>query len=309
MLMNVEITYLEREARARRLLLEARGAGLPRRRRLEQHVVLDFLGVADAVANRFRHSRQDIHELRQVAYLGLTKAVKRFDPALSTGIVAFAVPTISGEIKRFIRDTSWTVRPPRSIQELALELHAWSAELFQTLEREPTPRDYARATGEPVSRVAEALQSSLAVWGAPAPRPFHDNLRSFTNDLEQIPSNEAPFEEADRSLLVSHALASLAVLDSRVIRMRFFEEMTQSEIATLIGVSQMQVSRMLERILAELREFLGTDALIELSEMPVAPVASAAPAERPQSPELPKQQAVLDLANRQTALLSAGLRR
>src|SRR5690606_5024522 len=137
----------DRRMRARRDLIRARTASSVERRRIRQRVVLEYLDVADAVAHRFRSAHEDPQDLRQVAYIGLTKAVSRYEPERGDDIVAFAVPTISGEIKRYLRDATWMVRPPRTLQERGLDVSRRIADLEQRLGREPTSSDLERDTG------------------------------------------------------------------------------------------------------------------------------------------------------------------
>lgn len=243
----------ERDERTRALLAEAHRGGRAKRRRIEQRVVLDYVEVADAVANRYRGTGLDIVELRQVAYLGLTKAVKRFDPARKRSIVAFAVPTIDGEIKHYLRDASWAVRPPRSLQELSLELNARIPELTQELGRRPTVDDLEEAIGRPADEIAEALRSGLGrvsvslsapvAGGGPRQLPLSDTLWE----------TDEGFERVELGLLVAQMLASLTPAERRLVRLRFFLDLTQAEIAARLDMSQMQVSRALTRVLALLR--------------------------------------------------------
>lgn len=243
----------ERERRAASLLSTARDAPKAVRRRLRQRVILEYLELADAVANRYRNPALDMRELRQVAYLGLTKAVRRFDPARGDGVVAFAVPTIAGEIKRFLRDTSWIVRPPRALQELSLEIGPRTAELEQRLGREPTLAELARATGRTASRVAEAVTCNLGrrPVSLDAPVPGDPTERILLGDA--LPSADTDFERAELAMLLNRALEALTPSERRIVHLRFFEELTQSEIAEEMEVSQMQISRLLRRILSALR--------------------------------------------------------
>ncbi len=219
--------------------------------------MLDHLELADALANRFRGTGADHRELRQVAYLGLVKAVQRFDPRTGTSLVAFAVPTILGELKRHLRDTSWAVRPPRALQELALEALDLAEELVQQ-RGTVTTRELARELRVPERRVEEALRCA-------------EHRRALSIDVpvsasdggpgavlgDTIPAETDAMEQAELRLLLAPALRDLSDTERRIVDLRFAQDRTQAEIAEVIGVSQMQVSRLLSRILAVLRAKLS----------------------------------------------------
>ncbi len=256
---------LARNARAVAMLISARSAPPEERVRLHQRVVLDYLDVAHAVAGRYRTRTQDFHDLQQVAYVGLTKAVKRFEPDRGSDIVSFVVPTISGEIKRYLRDATWAVRPPRGLQELRTELRTASSELAQLLGREPTPEELAEETGHPVEVVAEALRCGqgrrpLSLDASVASDP--DDHGAMTLG-ESLPAPSTDFEDADLALAVADACSALTPEERRIVHLRFFREFTQEQIARECGVSQMQVSRLLKRILRTLRERMSVSPLAE----------------------------------------------
>lgn len=249
----------ERDARALRLLSEARGAGFSRRRSLEERVILEYRGVAEALANRYRNTVREVHDLRQVAYLGLVKAVKRFDPEVQSSIVSYAVPTIAGEIKRYLRDASWDIRPPRGLQEFSLELQRVVPELRQNLGREPSPRDIAASTGRTVREVTEGLAVSHLRRVATTELTAGEQRDGYSSPSHLFAADEEGFRRVELSLLLTQVMRDLSATDRRVISMRFFDDMTQAQIAKELQVSQVQVSRMLERICANLRAALDSD--------------------------------------------------
>jgi len=249
-----------RNARAVALLIRARRASPRERRRIQQQVVLDYAEVARAVANRFRSPAQDYRDLCQVAYIGLTKAVQRFEPSRGRDIVSFAVPTISGEIKRYLRDSSWTVRPPRRLQELWTELSTELGDLEQRLGREPTIAELAAETGEPASLVAEALRCIQGRRPFSLDAPLEGSEGGESSALhEHLADEEAGFERVELALSVSAACRDLSQYERRILYLRFFEERTQAEIAAELGVSQMQVSRLLRAILRKMRSRLAAN--------------------------------------------------
>nr|WP_243752585.1 sigma-70 family RNA polymerase sigma factor [Leucobacter ruminantium] len=245
------------DARMEALLAAAASASDPARRRIHQRVTAEYLSLADAVANRFRTVADDIDDVRQAAYLGLAKAVRRFDPGQGSGFAAFAVPTISGEIKRHLRDYSWSVRPPRALQELTGELSDCASRLAQQLGREPTLAELACAVKRPRRIVAAAARCQLARTALSLDSTAHDGEDSSSEPLGALRPYEPAFEpRADALLVLMDAMQALTADERRIVRLRFAEDLTQAQIASDLGVSQMQVSRLLSRILAVLRERL-----------------------------------------------------
>jgi len=247
---------LSRNARTVALLNAAKRAAPRERRRLQQQVVLDYLEVARAVANRFRSANQDYCDLCQVAYVGLTKAVQRFEPARGQDIVSFAVPTISGEIKRYLRDSSWSVRPPRRVQELWVELRTESVALAQRLGRDPTVAELAQQTGRSPSLVAEALYCVRGKVPLSLDAPADGGgeaaaLRDLLND-----GDDPGFERVELAASIASACRELSEMERRILYLRFFEERTQTEIAAELGTNQMKISRLLRRILLKMRAAL-----------------------------------------------------
>jgi RNA polymerase sigma-B factor len=228
----------------------------PRRRDTEEAIVLQHLDLVDGLVRRLAGGYRDQGDLRQVGCIGLVKAVRRFDPVRGDNFVAFAVPTISGEIKRYLRDNGWFIRPPRRTQELRLAIAGVESDLAQHLRREPTATDLAEHLGAPRAVVAEAMATG-------------SNLRPLSLDASTT-DEDAPLgatigvlddrlERSDLRLTLRLALAQLTPQERRIVSLRFVEERTQHQIAAEIGVTQMQVSRILTRILGRLREELEQD--------------------------------------------------
>ena len=216
-------------------------------------LAVEYLGVADALARRFRCPGHDAEDLRQVARLGLMKAAQRYRASIGHGFVPYAVPTIAGELKRYLRDQSWMVRPPRSIQELRLKINALRPRLTQELGHEPTTAELSATIGIPAADVAEAqiADSSLVIQ-----RLDHGD---GADDPEERRTSFVPceidtgYERVDTLQSLSSALEDATEDDRRLLYLRFVREMTQDEIAETLGVSQMQVSRLLRRLLDRLR--------------------------------------------------------
>lgn len=215
------------------------------------------LGVCDAVANRFLHRGVDRDDLVQVARLALVRAVTRFRLDAERPFLSFAVPTITGELKRYFRDHCWMIRPPRSIQEGRARLDEVGRDLEQELGRPPRISELAAAT----RRAREEVAESLAAGGGYRPLSLEAPLdgrsaQATIGDL--LPVEDQELESLPERLALRGALSSLRPIDRMVVEWRFAEECSQSEIAKRLGVSQMQVSRMLRRILAQLRESVGS---------------------------------------------------
>ena len=219
--------------------------------------MLENLEVARALSRRYRHRSVDPADLEQVAYVGLVRAVERYDPTRGTDFLSFAVPTISGELKRHFRDRGWYVRPPRRITELQAGISRATEELSQSLGRSPRAREVAEALGCPEEDVIEAL----ACDGAFAPSSLdvpvgHDGTLTLGATLA---ADEHDIEQCETRMVLGPAVRSLSPRDRRIIELRFFEGCTQEQIGREIGVTQMQVSRLLGRILADLRRALVGD--------------------------------------------------
>lgn len=226
------------------------------RRQLDD-VIAMCLPLADHVAAHFDRRGENLEDLIQVARLGLMNAVRRFDPDKGSSFVAFAVPTMMGEVRRYFRDHGWSMHVPRRIRDRHVQLSRATTHLTQTLGRAPTPGELAAELGVDREEIVESLiaadayrvQSIDAPIGSgddSSPRTVADNIGSVDARIDFITDREA----------VRPLLAALPERERSVLNMRFFESMTQSQIADAIGVSQMHVSRILERTLRQLRDQL-----------------------------------------------------
>ncbi|MDX6697088.1 MAG: polymerase sigma-B factor [Solirubrobacteraceae bacterium] len=212
------------------------------------------LPLAHQVARRYHRSGEPFDDLLQVARLGLCKAVERFDPAREVAFSTYAVPTMVGEIKRHFRDTGWAIHLPRSLQERVLKVESASKALSSKLGRAPTVAEIAEATDMELELALEALEAASAYEArsldAPAPADDQEG-RSYA---ETIGGRDEAYELVEDRGAVADAMRTLPQRERRILHMRFLQDMTQSEIAERVGVSQMQVSRLLRRSLAQLRE-------------------------------------------------------
>jgi RNA polymerase sigma-B factor len=212
-----------------------------------------MLPLARRLASRYRHTAEAQEDLEQVASLGLLKAIDRYDPELGP-LVRYAVPSILGELKRHFRDRGWGMRVSRSLQERYLKVSEAIDNLTGELGRSPVPRDIAKATGLSLEDVLEALEASTAYAPAAldAPRGGLDEDPGTIG--ETIGVEEPGFERVELGQSISPALRELPERERRILHLRFVEDLTQSEIAEEIGVSQMHVSRLLRRSIDRLRE-------------------------------------------------------
>jgi RNA polymerase sigma-B factor len=235
------------------------GTGAEERSRLRDELILGHLPVAEHIAQRFRNRGQPEDDLRQVAVIGLVGAVDRFDPGRGSDFLSFAVPTITGELRRHFRDATWAVRVPRRLQELHSALAAATDRLYRKLNRAPRPSELAAELGVSLEEVQEGLQAGHAYNSVPLDSPAgpDDEPRGGTDRyLRTEDDNLAAVE--NRHVLYP-ALAALPEREASIVRMRFFENLTQSQIAERVGLSQMHVSRLLRASLTTMRRHLIAD--------------------------------------------------
>lgn len=226
-------------------------------RRLRNELVEQHRHVADHYARRYRDRGASVDDLRQTALLAMIRAVDRFDPEMGVEFATFASRTVDGELKRWLRDRTWAVRPPRSSQERHLALRQAEDAMLQRLGRSPTVTELAEAMGSSIDDVLDALEAGAARTAAPITPPSPDDDRTADDVL---PGEVAGgYGRVDDRLLVADLLETLSDRDRMVVELRFFEGLGQEEIAQRIGVSQSYLSRMLRRILLDLRDRLGAE--------------------------------------------------
>jgi len=249
-------TQQDADALALLTLLADLPAGSPDRIRVRERLVELYLPLAEHLARRFRNRGELLDDLVQVASLALLKSVDGFDPNRGAAFTSYAIPMIVGELKRHFRDKGWDVRVPRRLQELRLEIGKVTDQLAQELGRSPTVTDLANRLEVSDEEIIEALDCSQAyrALSLHAPVAGDDNGGELIDLLGGIDPELATVE--DRAAL-RPALARLPEREQRIIAMRFFGNMTQSQIATEIGISQMHVSRLLTHALSVLRSGLA----------------------------------------------------
>ncbi len=245
-----------REAATQELLeRRARSTDETERQELLAQVVELNIEIARGIAQRFRNRGPEGDDLQQVAYLGLVKAAHHYRPDAETPFIGYAVPTIRGEVKRYFRDCAWTVRIPRRLQELQGMIGAKVPVLEQELGREPTPAELAEALGVTEQEIEQARIANGCFNVMSLDRsPTEDGLALSELVADEDDNSIDQLETVD---LLQPVLEYLGPRERRVLELRFVEGWTQAEIGKDIGVSQMQVSRVLRQILAELRSRLG----------------------------------------------------
>ncbi|RYU10658.1 sigma-70 family RNA polymerase sigma factor [Nocardioides iriomotensis] len=224
------------------------------RSRLLEEVVLLNLGPARRLARRYAGRGVAVEDLEQVAYTALVLAARRFDPTYGSEFLAYAATCIRGELRKHFRDHAWMVRPTRQVQEMQPRINAAREELGQELGRSPRPTELAEHLGVGLDVVIEALAADGCFSPSSLDRPFAEEGSASLAD--SLPAETDEWQAVEARLLLEPLVARLDERDRRIVELRFVHERTQQEIADDIGVTQMHVSRLLRRILAELREQL-----------------------------------------------------
>src|SRR3954454_7757942 len=213
--------------------------------------------LAESLARRFEGRGEPASDLRQVALLGLLKAVERFDPGRGIPFASFAVPTVRGELRRHFRDSGWTVKAPRRVQELRLDVRSIADDLSQRLGRSPTIAEIAAAAGADERAVLEAMESRHLYRVLSLDAPVGHDADSAPLADHVGTSDRGP-ERAEARAAVAPMLDGLAPREREIVYLRFFEDRSQSEIAAIVGLSQMHVSRLLASSLRRMRSLAST---------------------------------------------------
>jgi RNA polymerase sigma-B factor len=220
----------------------------------ENELVLRYLDLAEALAARFEARGRERADLNQVAYLGLVKAARGFDRTKGDSFPAYAAPTITGELKRYLRDRSWVVRPPRHIQDLRSRLFRAEPELAQALGRIPNVPELASHLGVDAAEVLEAINASSSMH--PDSLDAVDPHGDAPPAAEVLACPDVPFERLEDLACLRQALQELDARDRELLYRRYFCEETQVQLGERLGMSQMQVSRRLARVLVDLHRRL-----------------------------------------------------
>lgn len=227
-----------------------------------EKLVMSHLNLVRFLANKFKNRGEPIDDLMQVGYLGLLKAIDRFDPSRGLEFTTYATPTIMGEIKRHFRDKGWSVRVPRRLQELSAKVNQATDELTTELQRSPTVEEIAQHLDATVDEVLEAMESSSAYSSVPLEAPGSSDSDDAPSVLDRYASEDSELAFTDDRIVIEEALAGFSPREREVIELRFVKGMTQIEIAQKLGVSQVQVSRLLRRTLKKIQDKIDPEGLM-----------------------------------------------
>ncbi|MDQ3878175.1 MAG: RNA polymerase sigma factor SigF [Actinomycetota bacterium] len=227
-----------------------------RRTEIREQLVEQFMGLVEFLARRFRNRGEPLEDLTQVATIGLLKAIERFDLEREVEFSTYATPTIVGELKRHFRDKGWAVRVPRRLQELHLELTKTVGFLGQELGRSPTVAEIAEAASISEETVLEGLEIAQAYNFTSLDAPLDAEDGGSSSLADQLGIDDEHLENLEYRASLAPEMEKLPERERRILYLRFFKGLTQSEIAERLGISQMHVSRLLNRTLTQLREAL-----------------------------------------------------
>jgi len=258
----VQRTPAEQDEYAHLIPLQRRYSELapddPDRRRWRDQLISGYLPVAEHIARRFAGRGEPLDDLVQVATVGLINAVDRFQPSRGSNFLSFAVPTITGEVRRYFRDHGWSTRVPRRLKDLNLAIRAALAELSQQLGRAPRPSEIASRLGVPVSEVIEGLQAGEAYRSSSLDQMLGCGEGTATLG-EFVGALDAEMALIDYRETLRPVLAELTPRDRTILLLRFFHQQTQTQIAEQVGISQMHVSRVLRQTLSYLRDRISAE--------------------------------------------------
>jgi RNA polymerase sigma-B factor len=240
--------------RARRQRQDHRLADRQKRgeRGAREELIERYMPLARSLALRYRRASEPLDDLIQVASVGLVKAVDRWDPGRGLAFSSYAVPTILGELRRYFRDSTWDVRPARDLQELCLAVEEAREKLWGELSRSPTVSDLAKRLGRNEEEIVEALQATegRSVRSLDAPVHDEDNDSASAGDLIGGPDDE--FDRVEAGVTLERLTSVLDERAQEILRLRFHEDLLQSEIAEIVGCSQMHISRIIRSSLEKL---------------------------------------------------------
>ncbi|WP_307740179.1 SigB/SigF/SigG family RNA polymerase sigma factor [uncultured Parolsenella sp.] len=224
-------------------------------------LIMSHLNLVRFLASKFKNRGEPLDDLVQVGTIGLIKAIDRFDPERGLEFTTYATPTILGEIKRHFRDKGWSVRVPRRLQELSAKVNQATDDLTKELQRSPSTEEVAARLGVSVDEVLEAMESSSAYSSVPLEAGGTDE-----GDAPAVIDHYAMVDEdlaaSDDRMVVADAIRDFSPREREVLRMRFKDGLTQVEIAKKLGVSQVQVSRLLRRTLKKVQDKLDPEGLM-----------------------------------------------
>lgn len=227
-----------------------------------EKLVMSHMNLVRFLANKFKNRGEPIDDLIQVGYLGLLKAIDRFDPDRGLEFTTYATPTIIGEIKRHFRDKGWSVRVPRRLQELSAKVNQATDTLTNELQRSPKVEEIAAYLDASVDEVLEAMESSSAYSSVPLEGGSNSDSEDAPSVIDRYATEDNALNFTDDRLVIEEALKGFSPREREVIELRFINGMTQIEIAERLGISQVQVSRLLRRTLKKIQDKIDPEGVM-----------------------------------------------
>lgn len=250
------------EVPERELLLRVRNDKDPLAR---EELITRYLPLVKSLARRFASRGQSVEDLIQVGSIGLIKAIDRFDLERGVELSTYATPTILGEIKRYFRDKGWAVKVPRALQDLNVRLNRIMEQLTVELKRSPTIAELAQATGVSEEEVVEALESGRAYSSVSIYSGGANDDEESLELLDCLGAEEEAYEVFEQRRVLAPAMERLDPRERLILHLRFFEGMTQTQVAARIGISQMHVSRLIRKSIDNLRQYMAEDEALAKS--------------------------------------------
>lgn len=227
-----------------------------------EKLVMSHMNLVRFLANKFKNRGEPLDDLIQVGYLGLLKAIDRFDPSRGLEFTTYATPTIMGEIKRHFRDKGWSVRVPRRLQELSAKVNQATDVLTTELQRSPKIEEIAEYLDASVDEVLEAMESSSAYSSVSLEGTGNNDNDDAPSVLDRYATEDSALNFTDDRLIIEEALKGFSPREREVIDLRFLQGMTQIEIAEQLGISQVQVSRLLRRTLKKIQDKIAPEGVM-----------------------------------------------
>ncbi|GGD04944.1 RNA polymerase sigma factor [Thalassobacillus devorans] len=233
----------------------------PRDEEVQEKIVLAYKDLVESIARKYSKNSSIHEDLAQVGMLGLLAAIRRYDPSFGKSFESFAIPTIIGEIKRFIRDKTWSVHVPRRIKELGPKIKKAAEELTTQLQRSPSVMEIADYLEVSEEDVLETMEMGKSYKALSVDRKIEaDSDGSTVTILDLIGNQEAGFEHVDQQMLLEKVLPILSEREQEILQCTYFENMSQKDTGEQLGISQMHVSRLQRRALRKLREALQSES-------------------------------------------------
>ncbi len=227
-----------------------------------EQLIVSHLNLVRYIAAKFKNRGEPLDDLIQVGTIGLIKAIDRFEPDRGLEFTTYATPTIMGEVKRHFRDKGWTIRVPRRLQELSAKVNQATDALTAELQRSPTIDEIAAKLGTTADEVLEAMESSSAYSSVPLEGTGSAEDDDAPSVIDRYASVDGELAASDDRMVLEEVISEFPEADQQAIRMRYMEGMTQVEIAERLGISQVQVSRMLRRALKRIQEKIDPEGLM-----------------------------------------------